>query len=399
MDVRERPLAGVVTETKQAVTATPFGDVYRGTKVLVTGHTGFKGAWLTQWLLRLGADVTGFSLPAPTQPSLFEAAGLGREMRSIVGDVTDVDAVTDVMKHAQPDVVFHLAAQALVLTSYADPLRTISTNVMGTANVLDAVRRVGTAAATVIVTTDKAYETNAASPPHRETDRLGGHDPYSASKAAAELVTRAYRSSYDLPGAGHGVATARAGNIIGGGDWAANRIIPDCARALSQSAPIVLRHASAVRPWQHVLEAVSGYLLLGTRLLTRPMTYSDAWNFGPDPNRPYTVGDAVETFTKAWAARDSRRALGGGRGSDGGYRVEYENAETPYEQPTLRLDTEKARTRLGWEPVLDFESAVEWSADWYWHHRFESRFDAASATITQIANYEQTASVRELAWV
>jgi CDP-glucose 4,6-dehydratase len=378
-------------------TTMPFAGAYRGTRVLVTGHTGFMGAWLSQWLLRLGADVTGFSMPAPTQPSLFEDARLARDLRSITGDVRDADAVLGVMRSVKPDVVFHLAAQAHVLPSYADPLGTFSTNVMGTAHVLDAVRRVGRPGATVVVTTDKSYETNAASPPHPETDRLGGADPYSASKASAELVTRAYRSSYDLPAAGHGLATLRAGNIVGGGDWSAHRIIPDCARALSRSAPIVLRHASAVRPWHHVLDAVSGCLLLGSRLLVRPVLYSDAWNFGPDPSRPYTVMEAVEAFTEAWAARDHKRAVFSGR-IPAGYDIEHAEDAPLFEQPTLRVDTEKARTRLGWEPLLDFHRTIEWSADWYWRHRFEPRFDAQVATLGQIADYEQVAEMRELEW-
>ena len=373
----------------------PFGGSYDGAKVLVTGHTGFKGAWLSLWLLRLGATVTGFATDPPTDPNLFDDSKLANDIRSVTGDVTDAAAVRSLVAEVRPDIVFHLAAQPIVLASYDDPVGTFATNVIGTAAVLDAVRRTGTTGATVIVTTDKCYETNIASPPHLESDRLGGKDPYSASKACAELVTSAFRSSYDLPAAGQGVATTRAGNIVGGGDWADARILPDCARALATGTPLVLRHPGAVRPWQHVLDALAGYLHLGHRLLRDPVSYSEAWNFGPDPTRPFTVAQAVETFGAACARLDQRAGSGGGARPIG---TEIDGDPKRFEEPSLRLDTVKARTRLGWEPMLEFTTAVEWAAEWYWRHQFDVTFDGREATLDQISRFEAAAITRQAVW-
>jgi CDP-glucose 4,6-dehydratase len=382
-------VAHMVTERHQ-----PFAGAYDGLNVLVTGHTGFKGSWLSLWLLRLGASVTGFATEPPTHPSLFDDCKLANDMRSVIGDVTDGRAVADLVTQLRPDVVFHLAAQPIVLASYDDPLVTFATNVMGTANVLDAVRRTASVGATVVVTTDKCYETSLTSPPHPENDRLGGKDPYSASKACAELVTAAFRSSYDLPASGQGVATTRAGNIIGGGDWADARILPDCARALAGGTTLRLRHPTAVRPWQHVLDALAGYLHLGQRLLHHPGAYSEAWNFGPDPTKPFTVADTVDTFVDACARLDAQADR---RGIEP-LRVEIEGTPKHFEQPSLRLATDKAHTRLGWSPLLDFPSAVEWTAEWYWRHRFGIRFDARDATMQQIRDYESQAAALEAVW-
>jgi CDP-glucose 4,6-dehydratase len=388
VDLGPRTVAHVVSPNGR-----PFGGAYHGRKVLVTGHTGFKGTWLSLWLMRLGAEVTGYSLEPPTNPSLYEQCGLAHEMDSVHGDVNDARAVYNVVDRWQPDMVFHLAAQPLVLASYDNPVETFATNVMGTVHVLDAVRRVGSAAATVVVTTDKCYETNPTSPPLHESDRLGGKDPYSASKACAELAVHAYRSSFGFGDAGQGLATTRAGNIVGGGDWAADRIIPDCARALAGGGTLRLRHPNAVRPWQHVLDALSGYLLLGARLLERPDEYAEGWNFGPDPAQPFTVAQAVDVFAEACAARNAEW----GGGATPGFTIAQDEAVTRFEQPSLRLATHKAHDRLGWAPVLDFTEAIELSADWYWRHRFEHRFDAKAATLEQINEYERRAAGKEAA--
>ena len=380
-------MADVVTATSS------FASAYDGARVVVTGHTGFKGAWLSLWLHRLGASVVGLSTEPPTEPSLHDASRLGEIVDWCRGDVTDADHVRKVIDAHRPDVVFHLAAQPIVLASYADPLSTFATNVMGTANVLDAVRRTGTTRATVVVTTDKCYETNPTSPAHRESDRLGGEDPYSASKACAELVTRAFRSSFDLPELGLGVATVRAGNIIGGGDWAADRIIPDCARALESGDAVRLRHPEAVRPWQHVVDALAGYLALGARLIERPDLYSEAWNFGPDPAQPYTVAQAAEVFADACAEAGTALSTSTRR-----LQIERVPATTPFEQPTLRLDPDKAAGRLGWHPLLDFTTTIEWAASWYRDHATDPNFDARAATLSQIADYERLATEADVWW-
>lgn len=351
---------------------------WAGKRVLLTGHTGFKGAWLTLWLEKLGAHVTGFSL-APEPDSLFVSAGVGSSCVHIEGDVRDLKAVQAAVKECRPDVVLHLAAQSLVRRSYAEPLLTVETNVMGTANVLEAVRTAGRPCAVVVVSSDKCYENRETCHGYRESDPMGGHDPYSMSKGATELVVSAWRRSFFPPSrlSRHGVAvaSARAGNVIGGGDWAADRIVPDCIRALRSGQPIAVRNPSSVRPWQHVLEPLSGYLTLGAKLMgPDAKDYCEGWNFGPwlDSSRP--VSALADEIVKAW----------------GSGRWEYRgDPDAPHEASLLRLAIDQAHTRLGWAPRWRFEEAVRRTVAWY-----RAQADGASAealkalTLKQIADYE-----------
>jgi len=326
-----------------------FGGVYGSGRVFVTGHTGFKGSWLTEWLADLGADVTGYALDPPTTPSLFDALGLRSRIRHVIGDVCDRDRLVAEVQAAAPSVLFHLAAQALVRRAYASAHETFETNVMGTVNVLEAVRSCPSVRSVVIVTTDKVYENTETGILFREGDALGGTDPYGASKAAAELVTAAYRASFF--GNGVAIASARAGNVIGGGDWAPDRIIPDSVRALIAREPIIVRNPDAVRPWQHVLEPLSGYLRLGALLLDEGSHYAGAWNFGPTEERSdEPVRWVVDRFISDWGS--------GSWTSSGG-------TDEPHEALRLSLDSAKAREQLGWAPVWDSQIAVGRTAAWY----------------------------------
>jgi CDP-glucose 4,6-dehydratase len=325
-----------------------FSDALRGRRVLVTGHTGFKGSWLTWWLHRLGASVTGFSLAAEPQ-SMYRALGLDDVCASVIGDVRDRSALERVVIEARPELVFHLAAQSLVLVSYDDPLGTLMTNVIGTANLLDVLRVVGQPATVIVVTSDKCYDNDGASTSFREGDCLGGHDIYSASKAAAELVTASYRRSFFASADRIRVASARAGNVIGGGDFARHRVVPDSIRALSADQPVRLRNPRAVRPWQHVLEPLAGYLQLAARIANGHKEDCDAWNFGPADEDACTVATLVERIIEAW----------------GSGRWVNDDAVAPHEAAVLRLSTEKAVARLGWRPRWPLATAVERTVEWY----------------------------------
>lgn len=361
-----------------------FGNVYAGRRVFVTGHTGFKGSWLTQWLLDLGADVTGYALEPPTEPNLFDALGLGERMHHAVADVRDRGRLGSEVSKARPSVLFHLAAQPLVRRGYAEPHETFETNVMGTANLLEAVRACDTVSAVVIVTSDKCYQNLETGRAFREQDPMGGRDPYSASKGCTELLVDAYRASFFRDAGAPAVGSARAGNVIGGGDWASDRIIPDCVRALAAGEPVVVRNPDAVRPWQHVLEPLAGYLWLGARMLRNGHSFEGPWNFGPtdrDGARP--VRWVVDRFLEEW-------------GSGTWIGPEDAGAE-PHEAYRLSLDSTKARERLPWAPVWDAPSAVSHTAAWY---REYYRCAAAARGLVegQIRIYHDDARAASLAW-
>lgn len=325
-----------------------FERCYNGKKIAVTGHTGFTGGWLCLWLKSIGADVYGLSLEPATTPNLFNAIELGDQVHSRIGDICDVETTNAFFKDCQPDIVLHLAAQSIVSAGYEDPHRTFNTNVMGTLNVLEAARKCESTRAAVCVTTDKVYKEDAGSRAHCETDPLGGRDPYSASKSASEMVIHTYQHALNRLGNGMVIASARGGNIIGGGDWADNRIVPDFVRAVSKGETLTLRDPTATRPWQHVLALVHGYLMLGHRLLTEADTSIDAWNFGPNDDGERSVGDLVDILGKRWSG------------------VEVVKGEAGFgESHFLSLNSEKARSVLGWKPPLDFAKAVEWTAEWY----------------------------------
>jgi len=331
-----------------------FNNIYKGKRVLITGHTGFKGSWLSLWLKQLDAEVIGYSLDPPSAPNNFQVCGLEQNLVHNHGDVRDYEQVLSVFKKYKPEFVFHLAAQPLVRFSYENPRLTYETNVMGTANILDAVRETESVRAVVNVTSDKCYENKEWVWGYRENDPMGGHDPYSSSKGCAELVASAYLSSFFPPetyGNKHRVAlgTVRAGNVIGGGDWGEDRLIPDCIRALSEGKEIVIRSPNAVRPWQHVLEPLSGYLLLGAKLWEEGPKYSGAWNFGPRDDEAWTVEDVVKETIHYWG--------------EGSYRVESHG--NPHEAHWLKLDCSKARIDLKWEPRYPVKQALEKIIEWY----------------------------------
>ena len=338
-------------------------DAWRGRRVLVTGHTGFKGAWLALWLEALGADVAGLSLEPPTTPSLY--ALLGGEPEPV--EIRDFAAVEERVRATEPEVVFHLAARSLVRPAFADPVATYEVNVMGTAHILEAARSLSAPPVVVVVTSDKVYAPRPDGRPHAEDSPLGGVEPYSSSKAAAELVAAAYRRSY-LDGK---VATARAGNVIGGGDWAVDRLVPDVLRALDRSEPVVLRHPEAVRPWQHVLDPLHGYLLLAELLLDSSAEAPAALNFGPEDS--CSVAELVDR-------------LSDGLGGRPGWRRDEEAQIVP-ETAELRLDASRARAQLGWSPLLRLDAAVDWTVDW--HRRQSAGEDARPLTLAQIAAYEE----------
>jgi CDP-glucose 4,6-dehydratase len=344
-----------------------------GRRVLVTGDTGFKGSWLCLWLHELGAKVTGLALPAPTEPSLFEQARLGELIHHIDGDVRSYDVVRDAVREAQPDVVFHLAAQPLVRYSYDHPVETYATNVMGTVHVLEACREVGGVEAVICITTDKCYENREWVWPYRESDPMGGHDPYSSSKGAAELVISAYRRSYP---AGAAIASVRAGNVIGGGDWAADRLIPDIIRALLNGQRPLIRNPASIRPWQHVLEALSGYLMMAEKLLQGRQEIATSWNFGPSDDDTQPVGWIVEEMLKTWGAEGWDRPDGA----------------QPHEAVLLKLDCSKARSELGWRPALRLSEALDMVVEW--HKQVDNGSDARDVTLRQLNEYRTRSQQR-----
>jgi CDP-glucose 4,6-dehydratase len=354
------------------------GGFWRDKTVLVTGHTGFKGSWLSLWLSELGARVVGYALAPSSAKSNFVVSRVGERIRSIEADVCDLNRLTETLAEHRPEIVFHLAAQSLVRPSYADPIETFRTNVLGTASVLEAIRRHPTAKAVVIVTSDKCYENREWLWGYREDEPLGGRDPYSASKACAELVAASLRSSYFHPDDhgrhGIGVATARAGNVIGGGDWATDRLVPDVLDAHCRSEELVIRNPLAVRPWQFVLEPLDGYMALAERLYSDGQAFSEAWNFGP------REGDAlsVEALVKRLAAH-----------LKGGVRYRVVSDPTLHEATQLRLDCSKASTQLGWRPRTSVDDALELTADW--QNQLLSKEDMQAVSLDQIKAFESRA--------
>lgn len=341
---------------------------WSGRRVLVTGHTGFKGAWLCLWLSVLGARVSGFSLPPATQPNLHDILGLALD-HAVIGDVRDRQLVADTIARVQPQIVFHLAAQALVRPSYAAPCDTFATNVLGTAHVLEAVRDTPTVEAVVVVTTDKVYDNAETGQAFGEDDPLGGADPYSASKACAELLTASYRRSFFAKGQPR-VATARAGNVIGGGDWCSDRLVPDLVRAHARGKPVILRHPTSIRPWQHVLEPLAGYLMMAEAMVGRQQWDCHSLNFAPHAAGARSVADLVDAFAACMPGHP-------------GWVLEA--ATNPHEAGILKLSAERAAAVLGWQPRLDFDETVDWTAMWY--RTYLSGASMHDPTREQIAAY------------
>lgn len=361
-----------------AVTTTPpaDSDFWSGKKVLVTGHSGFKGTWLGLWLERLGAEVAGLSLEPNTEPSMFELVDGVSSFDTTFGSINDPATVQAVMDRIEPDVVFHLAAQVLVRQSYVDPIETFTTNVVGTANVLNGARSVDGLQAVVVVTSDKCYENKEWLWPYRESEPMGGHDPYSASKGCTELVTASMRRSFFHEPGSALIGSGRAGNVIGGGDWSADRLIPDIVRAFVAGEEVVIRMPEAIRPWQHVLEPLAGYLTLAERLAGGDAEAAEGWNFGPADTDARPVGWIVDRMTERW-------------GGDASFRIERGG---PHEATYLKLDCSKASARFGWRPRLDLDTAIDWVIDWY--RAQVAGENMRTITLSQIAAYEAREPLR-----
>jgi CDP-glucose 4,6-dehydratase len=346
---------------------------WRGKRVFLTGHTGFKGSWLSLWLQSMGAQVHGLALDPPTMPNLFTVAKVKNGMAGhTIGDIRDLSTVQQAMKAAQPDIVIHMAAQPLVRLSYAEPVETYATNVMGTVHVLESIRHTPSVKACVVVTTDKCYENKEWAWGYRENEPMGGHDPYSNSKGCAELVTSAYRNSF-MRNSGIAVGSARAGNVIGGGDWAADRLVPDILRAFEQNQPVVVRNPHATRPWQHVLEPLSGYLILAEHLYKHGQDFSESWNFGPREQDARPVQWIVEEMSKAW-------------GQGAGWQLDA--AAHPHEANYLKLDISKASVRLGWQPLWPLAMALQYIVSW--HRAWLSHAEMHQLCLNQIQKYSLT---------
>jgi CDP-glucose 4,6-dehydratase len=352
---------------------TPSQDFWAGKRVLLTGHTGFKGSWATAWLQHLGAEVYGFALEPSTEPALWTL--LGQPANTGFADIRDVATVRAAFEAAQPEIVIHMAAQALVRPSYAIPVETFGSNVMGLVNVLEGVRASPSVRAVVNVTSDKCYENREQIWAYREDEPMGGSDPYSASKGCAELITACYRRSFFNQSGGPWLASGRAGNVIGGGDWSQDRLVPDCIRAFQSGERVLIRNPLAMRPWQHVLEPVSGYLILAQALYERGAEVAEGWNFGPSDEDTCHVRDVVEQLVKAWGS---------------GARWAHDERTHPKEAILLRVDATKARLRLGWRPRLPVREALAWTIDWY--RSVAKGVAARDITLAQIERFERTES-------
>jgi CDP-glucose 4,6-dehydratase len=354
-------------------------EFWAGKRVFLTGHTGFKGSWLTLWLQSLGAEIIGYSLPPPTKPNLFDLAHVSEEVSTVTGDIRDFELLKTVLEEWRPEVVIHLAAQSVVRFSYDNPIETYSTNVMGTVNLLEAIRQLELSCVVVNVTSDKCYENRNSIWGYRENEALGGDDPYSSSKACAEVVTFAFRESYFRDGSGKRprvfVASARAGNVIGGGDWTKDQLVPDVMRAFMNRQAVRIRNPYAVRPWQFVLEPLRGYLLLAEHLCNEGEKFAEAWNFGPVEAETKPVAWIVEKIATVWGE---------------GARWERDLDQHCHEAAVLRLDSAKSRARLGWSPKLGLNEAIKWVVDWY--RAFQEKEDLRKVTSEQINRYENLLS-------
>jgi CDP-glucose 4,6-dehydratase len=346
-------------------------NFWQGKRVFLTGHTGFKGSWLSLWLQSMGAELHGLALNPPTTPALFDEANVGAGMQSTIGDIRDYTTVLAAMHACRPDIVIHMAAQPLVRYSYQAPVETYATNVMGTVHVLEATRQVGTAKAVVNVTTDKCYDNKEWVWGYREDEPMGGYDPYSNSKGCSELITSAYRRSF-FQQSGIALASARAGNVIGGGDWAADRLVPDILRAFEKSQPVIIRNPHATRPWQHVLEPLSGYLMLAERLYVDGQTFAEGWNFGPHDEDARPVQWIVEHMVETWGDEDLWQLDGGAH---------------PHEANYLKLDISKAKAKLGWQPRWNLSTALAKITEW--HHHWLAKADVQSKCLQQISDYQR----------
>lgn len=351
-----------------------FNNVYKGKRIFLTGHTGFKGSWLALWLKELGADVCGYSLKPNTEPSMFNELKIGDKItKSVIGDILDEEKLLETMNCFQPDIVFHLAAQPLVRLSYAEPVMTYKTNVIGSLNVLEAARHCSSIKAFVNVTTDKCYENREINRGYTEDEPMGGYDMYSSSKGCVEIMSSSFRRSFLQEDGTYAMATARAGNVIGGGDWALDRLIPDCVRSINQGIDIEIRNPIAVRPWQHVLEPLSGYLLLGQRLFEEGKKYADGFNFGPNEDSVLTVAEVSQMTCDFY-----------GKGN-----VVVGEKSPLHEAGLLILNIEKAKRILGWTPTLTAKQAIQNTVEWY-RHFYSKDFDMYEFTMEQITKYEES---------
>lgn len=362
-----------------------FGNVYRGKKVLVTGNTGFKGSWLCTWLLLLGADVYGISKDIPTKPSMFKELNLVKKITHFMIDVRDYIGLKETMDKIKPDFVFHLAAQPIVSLSYIEPLDTISSNVIGTTNVLEVMRHFSHSCTGIIITSDKCYDNVEWVWGYKETDMVGGKDIYSGSKAAAEIIFKSYYNSFFKKNCNVQIVTARAGNVIGGGDWALDRIIPDCMRSWSEGKIVEIRSPKATRPWQHVLEPLSGYLQLGKELYNNHSLNGESFNFGPQAEYSHTVQEILEHMSIRWHFDDPKKA----------YQV-TDNI-TFHEAGLLKLNCDKALFHFRWRPTLDYKTLLEYTSDWYYEY-YKKKSDMFDYTKAQINGYEELAVKKEIQW-
>lgn len=346
---------------------------WKGKRVIITGSTGFKGSWLSLWLNELGAEVVGYSLQAPTNPNIYDAINLKEKITHVYGDILDTNKLMSIFEKYKPEIVFHLAAQSLVRKSYDEPFETFNTNVMGTVNVFNAVRKSESVKVVVNVTSDKCYENKEWNWGYRENEPMGGHDPYSCSKGCSELITNSFRKSY-FSAQNVYVASVRAGNVIGGGDWAEDRLIPDVVKCLVKNKMPVIRNAYAIRPWQHVLEAISGYMLLAEKMWRHGSEYSEGWNFGPENDSMITVGEVAEQLINLWGMNEE-------------FICDVDNQKQPHEAQFLKLDCSKAKYKLGWSSKLTIKEALAWTIEWY--KAFENRVDMYAFTLSQVEKYEK----------